>query len=91
MVLQKKSATTIEEKQLIGRAVRFNPYKFDNQVVRNRQFDDDLDNELRLLEEFFYFTYDDEKGYISDLKSVLSDEGYIDTEKNWLTFGKNSS
>lgn len=83
---KKIPAATIEEKQLIGRAVRFNPYKFDNQVVRNRQFDDDLDNELRLLEEFFYFTYDDEKGYISDLKSVLSDEGYIDTEKKLVNF-----
>lgn len=83
---EKIPAATIEEKQLIGRAVRFNPYKYDNQVVRNRQFDGNLDNELRLLEEFFYFTYDDEKGYISELKSVLSEEGLIDSKKRLVNF-----
>lgn len=75
---------TLEEKQLIGRAVRFNPYKLNNEIISKRQFDDDLDNELRILEEFYYFTYDDEKSrYISELKAELVREGYI-KEKNEL-------
>ena len=75
---------TVEEKQLIGRAVRFNPYKLNNEQILKRQFDDNLDNELRILEEFYYFTYDDkESRYISELKAELVREGYI-KEKNEL-------
>ena len=74
---------TVEEKQLIGRAVRFNPYKLNNETILKRQFDDDLDNELRILEEFYYFTYDEESRYISELKAELVREGYI-KEKNEL-------
>ncbi len=75
---------TVEEKQLIGRAVRFNPYKLNNEIILKRQFDNDLDNELRILEEFYYFTYDDEQSrYISELKAELVREGYI-KEKNEL-------
>ena len=74
---------TVEEKQLIGRAVRFNPYKLNNEKILKRQFDDNLDNELRILEEFYYFTYDEESRYISELKTELVREGYI-KEKNEL-------
>lgn len=74
---------TVEEKQLIGRAVRFNPYKLNNEIILKRQFDNDLDNELRILEEFYYFTYDEQSRYISELKAELVREGYI-KEKNEL-------
>ena len=51
--------------------------------ILKRQFDDNLDNELRILEEFYYFTYDEESRYISELKTELVREGYI-KEKNEL-------
>ena len=38
----KTPEATIQEKQLIGRAVRFNPYKLQEEINRNRHFDDDL-------------------------------------------------
>jgi type III restriction enzyme len=78
---KKTPEATIQEKQLIGRAVRFNPYKIKNETFRNRQHDDNLDSELRILEEFFYFTYDEENKYISELKKELRKEGYI-SERN---------
>ncbi len=75
---KKISAATIEEKQLIGRAVRFNPFKLNNQTFLKRQYDDDLNNDLRILEEFFFFTQDDDKyRYIRDLKIELSKDGYL--------------
>lgn len=79
-------AATIEEKQLIGRAVRFNPYKLKNELIIKRQFDDDLDNELRILEEFFYFTYDEESRYISELKAELVKEGYLKEKNEIINF-----
>jgi len=83
---KKTPQATIEEKQLIGRAVRFNPYKINNEVVRRRGFDDNLDNELRILEEFFYFTFDEESRYISELKAELVREGYLKESNEVVNF-----
>ncbi len=77
---------TVEEKQLIGRAVRFNPYKFNNEIILRRQYDNNLDNELRILEEFYYFTYDEKSRYISELKSELVREGYIKEKNEIINF-----
>jgi len=83
---KKTPQATIEEKQLIGRAVRFNPYKINNDVTRSRKFDDNLENELRILEEFFYFTYDEDNRYISELKAELIKDGYIKESNEIINF-----
>tara|TARA_B100000927_G_scaffold291386_1_gene293325 strand:+ start:3681 stop:6449 length:2769 start_codon:yes stop_codon:yes gene_type:complete len=82
----KTPEATIQEKQLIGRAVRFNPYKIKDETFRSRQFDDNLNSELRILEEFFYFTYDPDNKYISDLKKELRKEGYISDSTEIVKF-----
>ena len=85
----KTPEATIQEKQLIGRAVRFNPYKLEEEIIRNRHFDDNLDAELRILEEFFYFTYDGDGKYISDLKTELRKEGYMSEKSEIVKFDLN--
>ena len=71
------SPTTIQEKQLIGRGVRYFPFNYLDKEKNKRKFDNDIENELRMLEELFYYTYDEESRYISELKTELKKEGYI--------------
>ncbi|MGL5376736.1 MAG: DEAD/DEAH box helicase family protein [Cetobacterium sp.] len=73
----KASSATIEEKQLIGRGVRYYPFNYLDKEKNKRKFDNDVENELRMLEELFYYTYDEESRYITDLKNELKKEGYI--------------
>lgn len=70
--------TTISEAQLIGRGARYFPFKIDeNDDKFVRKFDDDLQNELRILEEIYYHTNNDSR-YISELKTALTDIGIYD-------------
>ncbi|MGB4382675.1 MAG: hypothetical protein WBI87_05330, partial [Bacteroidales bacterium] len=48
--------------------------------------DDDLNHELRVLEELYYYTYDEESRYISHLKEELKKDGYIRDDKVVKTF-----
>ena len=78
--------TTIQEKQLIGRGVRYFPFPFKDNQKNKRKFDNDLKNELRILEELYYYTYDDpndkaKHNYIIELKAELRKDGYIDDGK----------
>ena len=77
---------TIKEKQLIGRGVRYFPFAHNDKNINKRKFDNDLDNELRILEELFYYTYDENSRYISDLKEELRKDGYIDDNKDRKIF-----
>lgn len=77
---------TIKEKQLIGRGVRYFPFSYNDKIKNKRKFDDDLKHELRVLEELFYYTYDEESRYISHLKDELRKEGYIRDDKVIKTF-----
>ncbi len=74
----KPGAATVQEAQLIGRAVRYYPFKYEFSDSHKRKFDQDLDNELRILEEFFYFTYDVQSKYLYQLSSYLREKGYVD-------------
>lgn len=71
---------TTSEIQLIGRGVRYYPFAYGEKVKNRRKFDNDLNNELRILEEFYFHSDNDEK-YISDLKIGLEKENLIHSTK----------
>ena len=72
---------TIKEKQLIGRGVRYYPFAYNDEIKNKRKFDADIKNELRILEELYYYTYDEESRYISHLKNELRKDGFINDGK----------
>lgn len=70
--------TTTSEAQLIGRGARYFPFVLPEYTDRfRRKFDEDLDNELRALEELHYHSINDSQ-YITALKSSLVDQGIMD-------------
>lgn len=77
---RKAGSATVSEVQLIGRGVRYYPFDFEDKQKNKRKFDNDLDHDLRVLEEF-YFHSDDESRYIDELKRELKDKGLIDDKK----------
>jgi type III restriction enzyme len=81
----KTSEATTSEVQLIGRGVRYYPFAYENKPLLKRKFDDNLEHELRVLEEFYYHS-DDEHRYLSQLKNELKNKGYIDEKKKVKTF-----
>lgn len=83
---KKPPEATIKEKQLIGRGVRYFPFAYKDKIKNKRKFDEDLQNEMRILEELFYYTYDEESRYISHLKNELKKDGYIRDDKIIKTF-----
>jgi type III restriction enzyme len=83
---KKTPEATIKEKQLIGRGVRYYPFEYENSKSNKRKFDSDIKNELRVLEELYYYTYDEESRYISHLKEELKKDGYIRDDKIIKTF-----
>lgn len=72
----KSGSATTSEVQLIGRGVRYNPFKFEDKEANKRKFDNQLNHEMRVLEEFFFHSDNNEK-YISDLKNELKREGLL--------------
>ena len=83
---KKTPEATTKEKQLIGRGVRYFPFAFNDKIKNKRKFDDDLKHELRVLEELYYYTYDEDSRYISHLKEELRKDGYIRDDKILKTF-----
>ncbi len=77
---RKAGSTTISEIQLIGRGVRYYPFTYENKQANKRKFDNNLDNELRVLEELYYHSDSDHR-YIDELKRELKKEGFIDDNK----------
>jgi type III restriction enzyme len=73
------SPSTISEAQLIGRGARYCPFKIKDKDYDKykRKFDDDLDNELRILEEIHFHSFNESR-YISELTSALVNEGLMD-------------
>jgi type III restriction enzyme len=71
--------TTNTEKQLIGRGARYFPFVVDNNLEEKfvRKFDDNENNELRVLEQLHYHSANNPR-YISELKQVLRDSGIYD-------------
>ena len=70
--------TTISEAQLIGRGARYFPFVLPEHTDRfRRKFDEDLDHELRVLEELHYHSIHNSR-YISEIRTTLIDEGIMD-------------
>lgn len=70
--------TTVSEAQLIGRGARYFPFVLKNnndQFIR--KFDNDFNNDLRILEELYYHAKEDTR-YISELKRALIETGIYD-------------
>ena len=76
--------TTISEAQLIGRGARYFPFTLDaGQDPFTRKFDDDADNNLKILEELYYHTIEDSR-YISELKKALVQTGIYEDDANTI-------
>ena len=73
--------TTNAEKQLIGRGARYYPFKLNNHQEEKytRKFDDNENNELRVIEQLHYHAANNPK-YISEMKMVLRSSGILDEE-----------
>lgn len=74
----KLGATTLSEAQLIGRGARYFPFALPDYPDRfRRKFDNDLDNELRVLEELHYHSINDSR-YIAEIRQALIEQGLLD-------------
>ncbi len=77
--------TTVAEAQLIGRGARYFPFILDiDQDKFRRKYDDDLENDFKVLEELYYHTKDESK-YISELKKALEHFGSTEKEEDIVT------
>ena len=82
----KTGNATTSEVQLIGRGVRYCPFKFEDKEINKRKFDANLDHELRVLEEFYFHSDNDER-YLSELKKELKDKELLTDNKIVKIFG----
>jgi type III restriction enzyme len=74
----KIGATTMSEAQLIGRGARYFPFVLPASDDRfRRKFDDDLEHELRVLEELHYHSINDSR-YIAEIRQALIEQGMMD-------------
>lgn len=83
---QKTPEATVQEKQLIGRGVRYFPFSYEDKCRNKRKFDDDLGHDLRALEELYFHTYDEQSKYVSHLKKELENDGYFPDDKIKVEF-----
>ena len=81
---RKVGKSTIEERQLIGRGVRYCPFPYEELDAQSRKFDSNLDHDLRILEEFCFHSIGSK--YIAELKRALIEKGYIDPNKSKQRF-----
>lgn len=77
---------TIQEIQLIGRGVRYFPFNYNEHEKNKRKFDNDLENPMRVLEEFYYHS-DDDVRYLDELKRELKNKGFIQDNRTIKRFG----
>lgn len=74
--------TTLSEAQLIGRGARYFPFKLEEgQDIFKRKFDNEPSNDVKVLEELYYHTKEDNR-YISELKKALIESGIYEDEEN---------
>lgn len=67
----KVSPSTISEAQLIGRGVRYPPFKVNDYIdADKRKWDEDLDNPYRVCETLLYHSMNNSK-YITELRTAL--------------------
>jgi len=71
----RSSPTTISEAQLIGRGARYYPFVIEEGQDRfKRKYDEDINSELRVLEELHYHSLNDSR-YIAEIKAELVKSG----------------
>ncbi|SUA23852.1 type III restriction/modification system enzyme [Neisseria gonorrhoeae] len=75
---------------MIGRGVRYFPFAFEGKQPNKRKFDNDMQHELRILEELFYYTHDEQSRYITELKNELRKDGYL-PEKTMIRYWQHLS
>lgn len=79
----KPGKTTVKEAQLIGRGARYCPFVTPNDAESakdKRKYDDDPDNELRLLETLYYHSRNDSR-YIQEIRAALRESGVMPDNK----------
>lgn len=77
--------TTLSEAQLIGRGARYFPFALEEgQDQYVRKFDNEIENDLKVLEELYYHTREDNR-YISELKKALIASGIYEDEDDLVT------
>ncbi len=73
----KPGNTTMGEAQLIGRGARYFPFQLDAaENSYKRKFDEDIENELRVIETLHYHSAHNPK-YIEEIKSALTEMGIL--------------
>lgn len=73
--------TTLSEVQLIGRGARYFPFTVDEENNRfKRKFDNDPENEMKILEELYYHSSHVPK-YITELKAALKESGIMQPQE----------
>jgi len=78
--------TTMSEAQLIGRGARYWPFKIEeNQDEYKRKFDDDFENEIRILETLFYHSRYNPR-YIDEIKATLTEIGLLPEKYTLFNF-----
>lgn len=82
---RKAGTSTISEKQLIGRGIRYFPFNHSDKIKNKRKFDDNLNHELRILEELCFYSTNEHR-YIDELKRELKKDGYLKDERTIRTF-----
>lgn len=71
----KAGKTTVSEAQLIGRGARYYPFVIEEGQDRfKRKYDEDINSELRVLEELHYHSLNDSR-YIAEIKAELVKSG----------------
>ncbi len=80
----KIGTTTTSEAQLIGRGARYFPFKTSEvsetsevSAPDRRKFDNDLEHELRVIEELHYHSINDSR-YIAEIRAALVEQGIMD-------------
>lgn len=82
---RKAGESTTQEIQLIGRGVRYFPFAYNDNEKTKRKFDKDLENPMRVLEEFYYHS-DDNIRYLDELKRELKNKGFIQDNRRIKKF-----
>ena len=72
--------TTMQEAQLIGRGARYCPFDYGDTIKDKRKFDDDINNDLRILEELHYHSPKIPK-YIFEIKEALRKAGILNDNR----------
>lgn len=78
----KPGKTTIAEAQLIGRGARYYPFGDEDDKYK-RKFDQDIDNDLRIVEQLHYHSAHNPR-YIQEISQALRESGIMPEESQEL-------